>query len=205
MFIICGLFVYLTTNQKAITMKKITICLFLAITIMTQSCALIFSGRRDKVKIKAGAPDNARVYYNGEQVGTGDCTVKVNKKSIDNAVIEVKADGYETQTFRFSRKLKLGALILDCCCGFVPLIFDFSSGAIYKAKPQKVHYDLHASNSSIQTDFKVGDKVVFSYEDYKNVEGEIKVVYPNRAIIKYVKKNGKEVELEVPLINVAKK
>lgn len=186
-------------------MKKTIVCLFLVGSIMLQSCALIFSGRKDKVKVRAKSPENAKVYYNGEQVGTGNCTVKINKKSIDNAVVEVKASGYETQTFRFSRKLKIGAFILDCCTGFLPLIFDFATGAIYKAKPQKIHYDLTPNSNQIITDLKVGDKVIFTTDAYKNAEGEVKLLYPNRALIKYTKKNGKEIEFEVPLINVAKK
>lgn len=185
-------------------MKKLIICFSLSCSLLFQNCALIFSGRKDKIKVHAKAPDNARVYYNGEQVGTGNCTVKIHKKSIENAVIEVKADGYETQTFRFSKKLKILALIGDCV-GFVWLIGDFATGAIYKAKPQNIHYDLHPLNTAIQTDFKVGDKIVFSNDDYKNVDGEIKILYPNKAIVKHVKKNGKEVEIEVPLMNIGKK
>lgn len=181
-------------------MKKTIVCVSLIAAMMLQSCALIFSGRRDKIKVKGEIPSTAKVYYNGELAGTGNCTIKVQKKSIDNALIEVKADGYETQAFRFSRKIKLLALIGDCMGGFVGLIFDFGSGAIYKASPQKIHYNLHPLNNAIQTDFKAGDKVIFTYEKYKNVEGEIKTVYPNRAIIIYKNK-----EIEVPLINVAKK
>ncbi len=186
-------------------MKKTITMMALVSVVLLQSCALVLSGRKDKVKVAAGNPNNAKVYYNGEQVGTGSCTVKVNKKSIDNAVIEVKADGYDTQTFRFSRKLKVGAVVLDCLTGFIWLIPDFATGAIYKAKPQKVSYDLTISNTAVKTDLKPGDKVIFSHEDYKNAEGEVKSVFPNRVLIKHVKKNNKEVELEVPLINVSKK
>jgi hypothetical protein len=181
-------------------MKKIIVSASLIIAIMLQSCALVFSGRKDKIKVKGEMPTTASVYYNGKLAGTGNCTVKVHKKSIDNAIIEVKADGYETQEFRFSRKIKLLALIGDCMGGFVGLLFDFGSGAIYKAYPQKIHYNLRPLNNAIQNDFKAGDKVIFTFEKYKNEEGEIKTVYPNRAIIIYKNK-----EIEVPLINVAKK
>ena len=57
--------------------KKTTICFGLASAILLQSCALVFSGTKDKVKVRSGTPSNAEVYYNGEKVGEGNCTVKV--------------------------------------------------------------------------------------------------------------------------------
>lgn len=185
-------------------MKKSLICLVIITSVLFQNCALIFSGCRDKIKVHGNTPYDARVYYNGEQVGTGNCTVKIHKKSINNAIIEVKADGYESQTFRFSKKLKILAFLGDCV-GFVWLIGDFATGAIYKAKPQNIHYELHPINAAISNDFKSGDKILFSFEQYKNEEGVIKAIYPNRALITYIKKNGKQIELEVPLMNIAKK
>jgi hypothetical protein len=190
--------------------KKTTICVGLASAILLQSCALVFSGTKDKIKVRSGTPDNAAVYYNGEKVGEGNCTVKIPKKSIKDATIEVKAPGYETQTFKFGKKLRGGAIFFDCITGFVWLIPDFVLGAVNKATPQKVHYDLQISATNIKTDLKEGDVVLFSFEDLKNVEGTIKTMYPNRAVISYLKKTilnkeGKLVDYEVPFVNISKK
>jgi ribosomal protein L24 len=65
-------------------------------------------------------------------------------------------------------------------------------------------------------DIRVGESVIFSYGKYKNQEGEIIAVYPDRALIKFRKpdtlldKMSKKIELdeeqiEVPLIDIAKK
>ncbi len=182
----------------------------LASTMLLQSCAVVFSGFKDKVKVRSGTPDNAIVYYNGEKVGTGNCTVKIPKKRIADAIVEVKAPGYESQTFKFTRKLRGGAIFLDCITGVVWLIPDFILGGVYKATPQKVNYDLQISQTAIKTDLKAGDAVIFSHEELKNVEGTIKTIYPNKAVVIYHKtsvfnKTGYDVDYEVPLINIAKK
>lgn len=187
-------------------MKKLTInSLIVGMTIFTSSCALILSGTKDKIYVKSGNPNHAKVFYNGSLVGTSPCSVQIPKKSLGSATVRVEAEGYKPQEITFTRKLKMGAVFLDCITGFVWLMPDFLTGAIYKASPQKVHYDLPISENFIQTDLKVGETVIFSQNEYKNAEGVIRVLYPNRVVITYIKKNGKEIELEVPLINVAKK
>lgn len=187
-------------------MKKLIIqSLIVSMSIFSSSCAFILSGTKDTIHIKNGNPNNAKVYYNGSLIGTSPCSVKIPKKSLGTATVRVEADGYKPQEIKFTRKLKMGAVIADCITGFVWLIPDFLTGAIYKSSPQRVHYDLSISENFIKTDLKVGDTVIFSNNEFNNAEGIIKVLYPNRTVITYVKKNGKEIELEIPLINVAKK
>lgn len=192
-------------------MKKTIIIAGLLGSILLQSCALIFSGTKDKIHVKDGNPNNAKVFYNGSLVGTAPQKVKVSKKSLKDksTVIRIEADGYKSQEAHFSRKIKVGAFIGDCLTGVIWLIPDFLTGAIYKATPQTVNYDLQIDQNSSATrvEFKAGDAVIFTSNDYKNQEGVVKVVYPNRLVITFKKKptDTKEREVEVPYINVSKK
>jgi transcription antitermination factor NusG len=192
-------------------MKKEIIIVGLLGSMLLQSCALIFSGTHDKIHIKDGNPNNAKVLYNGSLVGNAPQKVKVSKKGLKNnsTVIKIEADGYKSQEVHFTRRIKVGALIGDCLTGFIWLIPDFLTGAIYKASPQTINYDLQIDQNSMASkiEFKVGDAVIFTSNDYKNQEGVVKVVYPNRLVISFKKKpsDSKEREVEVPYINISKK
>ena len=131
-------------------MKKTLLCLFLSSLILFTSCATIFSGRNDRVRVEAGNPAAAKVYYNGSYVGNAPCVIKVPKADLKNnmATIVIKMDGYEDQTIVLTRKLKLGAVVGDCLTGFIWLIVDFADSAIYKSSKNVVRYDLQKKSFS---------------------------------------------------------
>ncbi len=183
--------------------KTMSISLLIVVAVLSQSCALIFSGTKDKVKVSSSNEITGKVYYNGSYEGDGTVKVKVHKKSLQQAEITVQAPGYKTQDFKLSRKLKVGAFAMDCLTGFIWLIPDFATGAIYKAAPQSLVYNLEPDGTMV-TDIKPGDAVLFSSGKLKNIEGTVKAIYPNRALITYKKDTGKPVEIEVPLVNIAK-
>ena len=189
-------------------MKKIIIICGVISTVFLSSCATIFSGTKCKVKIKDGYPSSAKVFVNGSYEGTAPCKVVVSKNSLKSgAFIEIKADGYEASKVTLARKLKIGALVGDILTGVFWIAIDFADGAIYKAFPSKVEYNLtiDAISKANNIVFKTGDEVYFSNEDYKNHEGVVKIVYPNKLVITTKKNNGKEIEVEVPYMNVSKK
>ena len=191
-------------------MKKLLFVGAIFSLLLLSSCATIFSGTKCKVIVKDGNPINAKVYLNGSFQGDAPCKIKVSKNSLKTgALIEIKADGYETQKITLVRKLKVGALLGDILTGVFWIAIDFADGAIYKAFPNKVKYNLVLDENSKATNvfFKAGDAVYFTNDDYKNQEGVIKIVYTNRLIINFKKKpsDKKELEVDVPYINVSKK
>jgi hypothetical protein len=188
--------------------------------IMLQSCATILDGARNKTHVKNGNPPNAKVYYNGSYIGIAPVAVKVDKQCKKNqCYIEIKKEGYEPQKIYLTRKVSVGFTVLDVITGVFPLVIDFATGNIYKPRPNKIKYNLalkNGYNPLKKYHLKVGQKVLFSYKKYKNVNGEIVAVYPDRALIKFKRKANlyekfikklKEVEdqIEVPYSNIAKK
>lgn len=192
----------------------------LAGILILPGCATILGGSRHTIHIKQGTPPNARVYLNGEFHGEAPENVKVQKNARQgNSYVEIKADGYETSKINLTRKVSVGFTLLDICFAIVPLAVDFATGNIYKPRPNRIDYYLEIRdgyNPSKTYDFKVGEFVIFSDGKYKNQEGEIVAVYPDRAVIKFrrnktlIEKMTKKFEvfeeqIEVPFINVAKK
>lgn len=117
----------------------------IAIALSLSSCATIFSGTKCKVKITDGTPVGAKVYVNGNYEGTAPCKVKVSKNGLKNSqtVIELRADGYASQKITLTRKLKVGSIVGNLLCSFgIGIVIDVLTGAIYKASPGKIHYNL---------------------------------------------------------------
>ncbi len=204
-------------------MKKQVILLLasvVAISLLLPGCATILGGSKDASYVRNGNPPNADVYYNGSYVGKAPTKVKIPKSAKQgNSTVEVKAEGYETSTINMTRKVSVGYTVLDILTGVVWLGIDFATGNIYKPRPNKIDYNLSpisGYNPSEQYDFAVGDKVIFSKDKLKNVEGEIVAMYPNRALIKFKRKptmiektkgitEDVEDQIEVPFVNIAKK
>lgn len=202
--------------------KQVTILIatVIAVSFIFQGCATILGGSKDASRVHNGTPTGAKVYYNGDYVGDAPTNVKVPKSAKQgNSKIEIKADGYETSTINMTRKVSVGYTILDICTGVIWLGIDFATGNIYKPRPNKINYNLtpiSGYNPAKTYDFKNGDKVIFTKDKYKNVDGEIVAVYPDRALIKFKRKptmiektkgikDDVEDQIEVPFVNIAKK
>lgn len=200
--------------------KSIIALLMAVLILFLQSCATILGGSRDTTHVRNGEPPNAKVYYNGNYVGTAPTNVRVNKQCKKaQCHIEIKAEGYETEKVVITRKISVGYLILDICFGLFPLAVDFATGNIYKPRPNTLNYSLspvEGYNPAERYDFKVGDKVYFSEGKYEHQEGEIIAVYPNRALVKFKRspttgeklkgvKDDVEDKIEVDFVNIAKR
>lgn len=121
------------------------IFLFSLLVFLFSSCATVFSGTKCTVRVKDGVPAGAKVYVNGNYVGTAPITITVSKNGLKNrqTVVTVKADGYRTQEIILTRRIKISALVGDLLfTGGIGLIIDFIDGAIYKASPGEIKYDL---------------------------------------------------------------
>lgn len=124
-----------------------TVILIAAAVLMISlsSCATVWSGTRCTVKVKDGVPAGAKIYVNGNYVGTAPMDVVISKNGLKNkqTVITIKADGFKSQDIILTRRLKIGAFIGDIIfTGGIGLIIDFLSGSIYKAYPGTIHYSL---------------------------------------------------------------
>lgn len=129
-------------------MKKLLLIAMIG-NFLLQSCATILSGSGDRVEVKSGNPAGAKVYLDGNFVGNAPNKVKVSKNSLrDGAIISINAPGHQDRQIKVTRKVMVGYVLLDVCLGLVPLGVDFLTGAIYKANPKEINYDLNSGNLS---------------------------------------------------------
>lgn len=125
--------------QKIIT----PICLF-AILILLSSCATVFGGRKNKFLVKDGTPPAAEVFLDGQKIGTTPVDKKISKFLLqEGSVVEIKKDGYKTDSIMIERRVHVGYMMLDVVSTLgVSLLVDFATGNIYRPKNSKIVYKL---------------------------------------------------------------
>lgn len=138
-------------------MKKISIiALLLSMTILLNSCGVMFGGSKYQGTIVAKDHPNAEIFANGKKLGNGTATALFYRDQ--PLVIEVKQEGCETKTQTFEKTFRTGNFILSVFSfGLIGLAVDLGTGASYKPN--------HKKNPEIQ---KLSDKDFTFNIDYSN-------------------------------------
>lgn len=89
-------------------MKILNVSLLSLLLLLSTSCATIFLGTREKIEIKTNV-QGAEVKLNEKDIQYANQPLKISKR-IKKPKIEVFKEGYETQTFEFTRSLRMGWL-----------------------------------------------------------------------------------------------
>jgi len=107
------------------------VALLLSMTVVLNSCGVMFGGSKYQGTIIAKDHPNAEIYVDGKKLGNGQATALFPR---DQALtVELREPGCETKTQTFSNKFRTGNFILSVFSwGLVGLIVDLSSGASYK-------------------------------------------------------------------------
>lgn len=138
-------------------MKKISIiALLLSMTILFNSCGVMFGGSKYQGTIVAKDHPNAEIYANGKKLGNGTATALFHRDQ--PLVVEVKQEGCETKSQTFDKSFRTGNFILSVFSfGLIGLAVDLGTGASYKPN--------HKKNPEVQ---KVTDKDYTFNIDYSN-------------------------------------
>lgn len=84
------------------------------------------------------------VYVDGYYVGT--TPVQVNLTVREDHVVEFRKAGHDTRTYRISRFVGFGWIVLDFVAGLVPLIIDLATGDWYMLDTEEVNVTLPQNN-----------------------------------------------------------
>ncbi|MBF8961646.1 hypothetical protein I0P70_00190 [Pontibacter sp. FD36] len=120
-------------------MKKLSTSLILVAMILTQSCATLFTGTKDTIVINSD--QKAKIEIDGIQVGHTGESIRV-KRSLNDKVVTLKADGYETKTFELQKAFNVVSVL-----NFLsPLAWgiDALTGAVMKYEPKVYNMELDA-------------------------------------------------------------
>lgn len=112
--------------------------LLIPLLMLSQGCATIFGGRTNSMVFNGPADIQSQVFIDDTLVGQAPGKIIVPKQTIQHgSILEIRADGYETQEYLILRKPNAGLVIADFAVGAVPLIFDTANGNILRPSPRK--------------------------------------------------------------------
>jgi hypothetical protein len=149
-------------------MKKHIFLLLTAISLLTTSCATLFTGTKDTIKFNS-TPAGATIYKNGVEQCKTPCELRVNR-SIMDTYIDYKLDGYETQLITLDKEFNIIAIL-----NFVNLFgwfIDAASGAVlqYDTKEYNItltEKDKAAMANPMRIDFDTEKNTVKIYVQAK--------------------------------------
>ena len=112
--------------------KRISIlALLLSMTVLLNSCGVMFGGSKYQGTIIAKDHPNAEIYVNGKKLGNGQATALFPRNEQLN--VELKEPGCETKTQTFGKSFRTGNFILSVFAwGLIGLGVDLGTGASYK-------------------------------------------------------------------------
>ena len=112
--------------------KRISIAaLLLSMTVLLNSCGVMFGGSKYQGTIIAKDHPNAEIYVDGKKLGNGQATALFPRNK--ELKVELRETGCETKIQTFGKAFRTGNFILSVACwGLVGLIADLGTGACYK-------------------------------------------------------------------------
>ncbi len=119
-------------------------CLAAILIFSVNSCATIFHGSSDKIDFSSD-PTGARVYVNGQLMGTAPLELKLESKHTYN--IEFRKEGYQNKIVVLTNSVGAGWIVLDVLFGLVPIIVDAATGNWYSLDQEHVNAALEAQQS----------------------------------------------------------
>ena len=107
------------------------------------NCATTFGGRHNTLVFKTDNAEKAKVYLDGEYIGEAPGKILLKRTTIQHgSILEIKAEGYETQKYLILRKPHVIYTLADVFTGGVWLGVDYATGNIYRPSPRMFSYTL---------------------------------------------------------------
>ncbi len=128
---------------------KLTLLLLLFISLgFLSGCATVFGGHKNKLVVKEGTPPSADVYLDGQKLGTAPVDKKLSKYLLqEGSIIEIKKEGYKTDTVVIERKVHPWYSLADIVTGVgIGFAVDVATGNIYRPVNNKITYQLEKKN-----------------------------------------------------------
>jgi len=123
-------------------MKHYSILTAFLLTIFLSSCATIFGGRKNTIKI-SGNNSKSEVYLDGEYLGLTPLKMRISKYKLqEGSVIEIRKHGYQSCFYTVNRRPHVGYVLLNILSGSIPLIVDVANGNIYRPNTRNIEFDL---------------------------------------------------------------
>jgi len=128
--------------------KKIQLVLFAtSFLIFFSGCATILGGKKNQLVVEEGSPPTAEVWLDGQKIGNTPLNVKLDKFLIqEGSLVEIKKDGYVTQSVTLNRKVHPWYTLADILTGGSWFGIDLGTGNLYRPTNNKINYELEQAN-----------------------------------------------------------
>jgi hypothetical protein len=132
-------------------MKKFAYAALIGGMLMTQSCATIFTGTKDRIIVNS-VPEGAKVEIDGVSYGKTPVTIPV-KRSLNSTTMTLKAEGYETKNIELQQSFNAVSILnLTNLGGWV---IDLLTGAVMRYDVKSYNIELDAKK--VQTTSNSGN------------------------------------------------
>ncbi len=112
-------------------------CSIAVLVLLLNGCATIFKGTSNNVDFSS-TPSGAKVYVNGNLVGTTPVRVKLESDKVYH--IEFRKEGFEPKTFTITNHIGVGWVILDVLFGgLIAIVVDAATGAWYELDQESIN------------------------------------------------------------------
>lgn len=123
------------------------IALAMTFLMFLSGCATILGGKKNQLVVEAGSPPAAEVWLDDQKIGETPLNVKLNKHLIqDGSVVEIKKEGYVTQSDTLNRKVHPWYTLADILTGGIWFGIDLGTGNLYRPTNNKIQYELEEVN-----------------------------------------------------------
>ena len=127
-------------NPMKFTLTKLIPVVFGSL--LLTSCATIVGGSKYNAHIVVNDRPNAKIIYQGQELGTGNATIKVKRKDANKLVLAVKEEGCPEQNFNYNSRTFRGWAFVGTIVTWTgvlngtPLpwgmVVDLATGAVWK-------------------------------------------------------------------------
>ena len=124
--------------------KKIThLSLVFLFLLVATGCATVFGGFKNKLIVENGTPPSAEIYLDGQKLENAPMNEKIDKYLIQHgSVIELKSEGYKTDTIIVDRKVHPYYTLANVFTGGIWMLVDVATGNLYRPTYGKIDYEL---------------------------------------------------------------
>jgi hypothetical protein len=110
--------------------------MLMVVLIFTTSCASMFSGTSEKIKVRSDVP-GTKLYLNEEEIGTDEATVKIAKKNLKESQLIAKKDGCKPKRVEIQTKFdpfSLLGILVDFGIITIGIVDWGMTGAVFEAE-----------------------------------------------------------------------
>jgi hypothetical protein len=133
--------------------KVFNVFIMLAFMITTTGWATVFGGCKNKLVVENGFPPEAVIYLDGQKLGTAPMNQKIDKYLLQHgSIIELKAEGYVTDSIVVERTVHPLYTIADVLSGGIWVLVDVATGNLYRPNFGKIEYELEKESPTEKTD-----------------------------------------------------